>query len=165
MILALFIVLIFLNYVLDKADDELSPGESAENGFTPQPDVTAGANAVIQMEVLTKNANESLESQESGLDQKHIEVETADDSGKSDETDKEEKEATPEKDTLAVVVKPSKEDQEIEKDVKSGTRKDSSIIKGNTEKINKDLLKSLNRFHRKQKRGTIDVWWLFDDGG
>lgn len=22
-----------------------------------------------------------------------------------------------------------------------------------------------NRFAKKQKRGTIDVWWLFDDGG
>ncbi len=30
--------------------------------------------------------------------------------------------------------------------------------------INKAILKDLNRFHRKQK-GTIDVWWLFDDGG
>ncbi|XP_064608218.1 solute carrier family 12 member 2-like [Liolophura sinensis] len=33
------------------------------------------------------------------------------------------------------------------------------------EPINKDLLKAMNRFHRKQKKGTIDVWWLFDDGG
>lgn len=31
--------------------------------------------------------------------------------------------------------------------------------------INKDLLKNVNRFNRKQKKGTIDVWWLFDDGG
>jgi hypothetical protein len=22
-----------------------------------------------------------------------------------------------------------------------------------------------NRFAKKQKKGTIDVWWLFDDGG
>ena len=34
---------------------------------------------------------------------------------------------------------------------------------------NKQLQKAkvpeMNRFHRKQKKGTIDVWWLFDDGG
>lgn len=31
--------------------------------------------------------------------------------------------------------------------------------------IPKDILTSVNRFQRKQKRGTIDVWWLYDDGG
>lgn len=29
----------------------------------------------------------------------------------------------------------------------------------------KDVLNSLTRFQRKQKKGTIDVWWLYDDGG
>ncbi|XP_058809410.1 bumetanide-sensitive sodium-(potassium)-chloride cotransporter isoform X2 [Phymastichus coffea] len=28
-----------------------------------------------------------------------------------------------------------------------------------------DLLLSSSRFHRKQRKGTIDVWWLYDDGG
>ena len=32
------------------------------------------------------------------------------------------------------------------------------------ENINKNVLKDLRRFRRKQK-GYIDVWWLFDDGG
>ncbi|XP_041373186.1 LOW QUALITY PROTEIN: solute carrier family 12 member 2-like [Gigantopelta aegis] len=32
-------------------------------------------------------------------------------------------------------------------------------------KINIEVIKSMNKFARKQKRGTIDVWWLFDDGG
>ncbi|XP_074649682.1 solute carrier family 12 member 2-like [Tubulanus polymorphus] len=31
--------------------------------------------------------------------------------------------------------------------------------------INQDVLRTVNMFHRKQKKGTIDVWWLFDDGG
>lgn len=31
--------------------------------------------------------------------------------------------------------------------------------------IPKDILTNVNRFQRKQKRGTIDVWWLYDDGG
>jgi len=31
--------------------------------------------------------------------------------------------------------------------------------------IPKDVLLSANLFHRKQKKGTIDVWWLYDDGG
>ncbi|XP_064618818.1 solute carrier family 12 member 3-like [Lineus longissimus] len=31
--------------------------------------------------------------------------------------------------------------------------------------INKEVLKTVNRYHKKQPKGTIDVWWLFDDGG
>ncbi|XP_065316812.1 solute carrier family 12 member 1-like isoform X2 [Gordionus sp. m RMFG-2023] len=30
---------------------------------------------------------------------------------------------------------------------------------------NKNILSSINLFHYKQKKGYIDVWWLFDDGG
>ena len=30
---------------------------------------------------------------------------------------------------------------------------------------NKGVLQGVNRFIRKQKKGFIDVWWLFDDGG
>lgn len=29
----------------------------------------------------------------------------------------------------------------------------------------KDILNNLCTFQRKQKKGTIDVWWLYDDGG
>ncbi|KAL0270733.1 UNVERIFIED_CONTAM: hypothetical protein PYX00_008039 [Menopon gallinae] len=29
----------------------------------------------------------------------------------------------------------------------------------------KDVLNKLTQFQRKQKKGTIDVWWLYDDGG
>ncbi|XP_014667356.1 PREDICTED: solute carrier family 12 member 2-like [Priapulus caudatus] len=31
--------------------------------------------------------------------------------------------------------------------------------------INRAKLRSSNQFHRKQKKGFIDVWWLADDGG
>ncbi|XP_064474706.1 solute carrier family 12 member 2-like [Ornithodoros turicata] len=31
--------------------------------------------------------------------------------------------------------------------------------------IPKNVLHSVNQFQRKQKKGTIDVWWLYDDGG
>lgn len=31
--------------------------------------------------------------------------------------------------------------------------------------IPKDVLLNVNQFQRKQKKGTIDVWWLYDDGG
>ncbi|XP_063980196.1 bumetanide-sensitive sodium-(potassium)-chloride cotransporter [Diachasmimorpha longicaudata] len=31
--------------------------------------------------------------------------------------------------------------------------------------ISKDILGSVTKFKRKQKKGTIDVWWLYDDGG
>ena len=27
------------------------------------------------------------------------------------------------------------------------------------------MVKYVNHFQRKQTKGTIDVWWLFDDGG
>lgn len=29
----------------------------------------------------------------------------------------------------------------------------------------KDVLNNLTQFQKKQKKGTIDVWWLYDDGG
>ena len=31
--------------------------------------------------------------------------------------------------------------------------------------ISKDILDAVSRFQKKQKKGTIDVWWLYDDGG
>jgi len=31
--------------------------------------------------------------------------------------------------------------------------------------LSKDVLNSLGQFTRKQRKGTIDVWWLYDDGG
>ncbi|XP_074110335.1 sodium chloride cotransporter 69 [Cotesia typhae] len=31
--------------------------------------------------------------------------------------------------------------------------------------ISKDILTSITKFRRKQKKSTIDVWWLYDDGG
>jgi len=35
----------------------------------------------------------------------------------------------------------------------------------NMEVVPKDIIRSINQFQRKQKKGTIDVWWLYDDGG
>lgn len=29
----------------------------------------------------------------------------------------------------------------------------------------RDILANVTQFQRKQKKGTIDVWWLYDDGG
>jgi hypothetical protein len=29
----------------------------------------------------------------------------------------------------------------------------------------RDLLSSINQFQRRQHHATIDVWWLYDDGG
>jgi solute carrier family 12 sodium/potassium/chloride transporter 2 len=31
--------------------------------------------------------------------------------------------------------------------------------------VNPDILDSMNFFHEKQPKGTIDVWWIYDDGG
>lgn len=31
--------------------------------------------------------------------------------------------------------------------------------------VPKEILDNLNAFNRKQGKGTIDVWWLYDDGG
>ncbi|XP_068225470.1 bumetanide-sensitive sodium-(potassium)-chloride cotransporter-like isoform X2 [Palaemon carinicauda] len=31
--------------------------------------------------------------------------------------------------------------------------------------LSKDVLTNITMFKRKQKKGTIDVWWLYDDGG
>lgn len=40
------------------------------------------------------------------------------------------------------------------------------LYKGpNGEDLPKDVINQLTLFTRKQKSGTIDVWWLYDDGG
>ena len=31
--------------------------------------------------------------------------------------------------------------------------------------VPKDVLDAMNIFNHKQPKGTIDVWWLYDDGG
>ncbi|KAG8198108.1 hypothetical protein JTE90_020931 [Oedothorax gibbosus] len=41
----------------------------------------------------------------------------------------------------------------------------NQVVKGLSKEIPKDALTSVNQFQRKQKKGTIDVWWLYDDGG
>ena len=33
------------------------------------------------------------------------------------------------------------------------------------DEIPDEIMKSINQFKRKQKKSTIDVWWLYDDGG
>ncbi|KAK7482628.1 hypothetical protein BaRGS_00026127 [Batillaria attramentaria] len=37
--------------------------------------------------------------------------------------------------------------------------------KNGPQKINTEVIKTMNIFRNKKERGTIDVWWLFDDGG
>jgi len=34
-----------------------------------------------------------------------------------------------------------------------------------SKRLQRNKVPEVNRFHQKQKKGTIDVWWLFDDGG
>ncbi|XP_014229251.1 bumetanide-sensitive sodium-(potassium)-chloride cotransporter [Trichogramma pretiosum] len=44
----------------------------------------------------------------------------------------------------------------------------SSNVEANNQQqqgLTKDILNQLSFFHKKQKKGTIDVWWLYDDGG
>ncbi|XP_055947587.1 solute carrier family 12 member 3-like [Argiope bruennichi] len=41
----------------------------------------------------------------------------------------------------------------------------TQVVRGLSKAIPKDILTSVNKFQRKQKKGTIDVWWLYDDGG
>ncbi|XP_050520398.1 solute carrier family 12 member 3 isoform X2 [Daktulosphaira vitifoliae] len=41
-----------------------------------------------------------------------------------------------------------------------------NIVKGTDGyDLPKDTIYNITRFQRKQKKGTIDVWWLYDDGG
>ncbi|XP_024941406.1 bumetanide-sensitive sodium-(potassium)-chloride cotransporter isoform X2 [Cephus cinctus] len=37
--------------------------------------------------------------------------------------------------------------------------------KQNIVAISKDILNAMTKFQKNQKKGTIDVWWLYDDGG
>jgi solute carrier family 12 (sodium/potassium/chloride transporter), member 2 len=31
--------------------------------------------------------------------------------------------------------------------------------------VPREVIENMNVFNKKQKNGTIDVWWLYDDGG
>lgn len=37
--------------------------------------------------------------------------------------------------------------------------------KQNISPIAKEIFNAVTKFQKKQKKGTIDVWWLYDDGG
>ncbi|CAK9815935.1 Bumetanide-sensitive sodium-(potassium)-chloride cotransporter [Anthophora quadrimaculata] len=45
------------------------------------------------------------------------------------------------------------------------TAEDQRENRQNILPIAKDILNAVTKFQRKQKKGTIDVWWLYDDGG
>lgn len=45
-----------------------------------------------------------------------------------------------------------------------GSKSDVYQSKSSTD-FPKDVMNQINQFQRKQKKGTIDVWWLYDDGG
>ncbi|KAG0418013.1 hypothetical protein HPB47_005187, partial [Ixodes persulcatus] len=45
------------------------------------------------------------------------------------------------------------------------TRRTSSQALELARAVPKNVLLSVNQFQRKQKKGTVDVWWLYDDGG
>ncbi|XP_012268640.2 bumetanide-sensitive sodium-(potassium)-chloride cotransporter isoform X2 [Athalia rosae] len=45
------------------------------------------------------------------------------------------------------------------------TTEERKELRPHTEGISKEILTSVTRFQRKQKKGSIDVWWLYDDGG
>ncbi|XP_067665686.1 solute carrier family 12 member 2-like isoform X1 [Haliotis asinina] len=53
---------------------------------------------------------------------------------------------------------PSKSANLVPGDIQNGPSK-------SREKLNIEVLKGINMFKRHPKKGTIDVWWLFDDGG
>ncbi|RWS24953.1 solute carrier family 12 member 3-like protein, partial [Leptotrombidium deliense] len=54
------------------------------------------------------------------------------------------------------------EDNAAEKETKITDENEKSSGKRD---IPKGVILNMNRFQRKQKKGTIDVWWLYDDGG
>lgn len=41
----------------------------------------------------------------------------------------------------------------------------SKNLKAIPKDLPKDVADSMNFFHDKRPKGTIDVWWLYDDGG
>ena len=51
----------------------------------------------------------------------------------------------------------------VESDEADDNGNDVELGQVNLQKVIPENVK--NRFAKKQKKGTIDVWWLFDDGG
>ncbi|KAK6643926.1 hypothetical protein RUM43_000191 [Polyplax serrata] len=57
-------------------------------------------------------------------------------------------------------------DKKSHKKEKSKRESRSDLFRGpDGAELPKDVLNNLTLFQRKQKKGTIDVWWLYDDGG
>lgn len=45
------------------------------------------------------------------------------------------------------------------------TKNNSKSKKDQPSDLPTEVVDSMNYFSQKRKKGTIDVWWLFDDGG
>ncbi|XP_076305031.1 solute carrier family 12 member 2-like [Tachypleus tridentatus] len=54
---------------------------------------------------------------------------------------------------------------EKEQNNNAEAQKSSKILKGMLKDVPKNILSNVNQFQHKQKKGRIDVWWLYDDGG
>ena len=52
----------------------------------------------------------------------------------------------------------------LKKNKKKGSR-ENLFTDPSGNPLPKELLNSVTLFQRKQKKGIIDVWWLYDDGG
>lgn len=50
-------------------------------------------------------------------------------------------------------------------EIKAVCKKKNRCIRTNEADISDDVLYRMQIFRRKQKIGTVDVWWLYDDGG
>ncbi|XP_022058883.2 solute carrier family 12 member 1 isoform X2 [Acanthochromis polyacanthus] len=84
------------------------------------------------------------------------------------------------------MLKAVKEQRDLEKEMRANERKGKGLFRKNRKssqqvlatrvsvcgpppqqvaKMNEKLLQASTQFKKKQPKGTIDVWWLFDDGG
>eukprot|EP00102_Acyrthosiphon_pisum_P016810 XP_008187908.1 PREDICTED: bumetanide-sensitive sodium-(potassium)-chloride cotransporter isoform X1 [Acyrthosiphon pisum] len=57
-------------------------------------------------------------------------------------------------------------DDKVDDQPKLNKNQKVNIVKGTDGyDLPKDIMNEITRFQRKQKKGSIDVWWLYDDGG
>ncbi|XP_022331098.2 solute carrier family 12 member 2-like isoform X2 [Crassostrea virginica] len=77
--------------------------------------------------------------------------------------DDEEEEKRPSSPSSPTMLRRSSTASSVESDEADDNGNDVELGQVNLQKVIPENVK--NRFAKKQKKGTIDVWWLFDDGG
>uniref|UniRef100_A0AC34QDX9 Uncharacterized protein n=1 Tax=Panagrolaimus sp. JU765 TaxID=591449 RepID=A0AC34QDX9_9BILA len=152
--------------VSNSSNEKPAPSEETD----PQPDTTSGVTDDEYEDSPLNILNDYLDDEDDGYIESDGEASGAKHKDLSAEIDFTDSDKTNSFSTPRQTVK-FKEDVEANVGLLErtpGHERMSLIRRRSTRRLTtaqRELLSSINRFQRKVKKGTIDVWWLYDDGG